>query len=404
MKITAERWIAACVLACAFIGVMFLPPDVFRDTPRYTSMIQSRRHEAVMQDLASIRYSHARALWSSYEAKLVTDASKQAFGGHTAVAGEPIVSFSTDVPDVARRTITSHLTSERAARGDWHGNGAVGVLIKTDTATTFNGESTTWLWGYSYSVSSQVFPPTAENGEHCVTVIRLGHNAIKALVGRDTIASRAQLLDACAFYDAFGAPGPEIARWMQSELFDYGRLLDMSPPDSTSKPSPSWARDNYYYNDFPASKCSAGEDEWCFKSVNRRAVDDRYEDAFSFGQENYWRWSDRSVPKIPRSSYQSVNRTGLYVDHQPFLESMVRDLGPARFQRVWKSPKALPDAYFDVTGEMLAAWMRRRMISYAGYAYKIGPLPNPAAALISLVTVFSLLAISMRWARRPYAR
>jgi hypothetical protein len=85
-----------------------------------------------------------------------------------------------------------------------------------------------------------------------------------------------------------------------------------------------------------------------------------------------------------------------------FLEAMVRDLGPARFQRMWRSQKPLPQAYFDETGEPFAGWVRGRLVQFYG-PYHTGPLPTPNSMLLTIVAILAMAAISIRWAPRPYA-
>ncbi len=84
------------------------------------------------------------------------------------------------------------------------------------------------------------------------------------------------------------------------------------------------------------------------------------------------------------------------------LDAMVRSIGPERFQRMWQSQKSLDSAYFDATGEPLAAWVHVRTVAMDG-PYHIGPLPTATAAILTIVTLMLSLVFSMRFARRPAA-
>ena len=84
------------------------------------------------------------------------------------------------------------------------------------------------------------------------------------------------------------------------------------------------------------------------------------------------------------------------------MAALVRELGPARFQRLWQSPKSIEDAYFDATGEPIAAWLNRGLVRSRG-PYRIGPLPDATALLLALIIVAACAASAMRWAKRPHA-
>jgi hypothetical protein len=87
---------------------------------------------------------------------------------------------------------------------------------------------------------------------------------------------------------------------------------------------------------------------------------------------------------------------------ETFLEAMARDLGPARFARMWKSQKPLADAYFDETGESLAGWVRARLVRLYG-PYHTGPMPTPNSSLLTMIAILVMAAAAIRWAPRPYA-
>jgi hypothetical protein len=227
-----------------------------------------------------------------------------------------------------------------------------------------------------------VLPATAANGNHCVTIVRLRH---RALSGEVSLPSDRLPLDGCAFTDAFGAPGPKIAEWLRAERYAYARRLSVAQPELPSKR----VRYPYDQGSIQSMQCRGGDDAACIQATE---------------QSQTWYRLYHYVP--PWAAPSDVESAELYRDmgafDETFLEAMVRDLGPARFQRMWRSQKPLPEAYFDETGEPFAGWVRGRLTQFYG-TYHTGPLPTPSSALLAIVAILAMAAISIRWAPRPYA-
>jgi hypothetical protein len=293
--------------------------------------------------------------------------------------------FDTDVPAAARRAVNARLAAEESARGNWRGKGGVGVLVFTDTATTVDGVHLPWGYDGGLIVSTKVLQATRETGNRCVTVIGLGH---LVLDGGGTIPADRALLDGCAFYDAFGQPGPQVAAWVDSSHAEFGRSLTLAPSDTTSMKLTRWGYDDYFYGDENFARCAANKLRSCSAMLRKS------EPSF------YWRyWRDLSVPEPAEAQELRQSARGY---RATFLEAMVRDIGPERFQRVWQSPLSPDSAYFEATGEPLAAWIHRRTVAIDG-PYHIGPLPTATSAILTIVTIVLSLALATRLARRPTA-
>ena len=81
------------------------------------------------------------------------------------------------------------------------------------------------------------------------------------------------------------------------------------------------------------------------------------------------------------------------------LDALAHDLGPARFQRLWTSSRPLAEAYTDLAGEPLAAWIRRRQLDLTGPVQR-GPLDTAGANAVTLLTVLLLAALAVRLSPR----
>jgi hypothetical protein len=387
MEMTASRWITGCVLGCLVIAVLFLPPQqeedpFYRWTPR-----RSAREQGLDMRMQNRRV-HGELLWQAYRGAHDVDVARHVFGenaaGSTPVEGVPVW-FDSDVPAAMRRDVSQLLGTDESARGNWHGKGGVGVLVFTDTATTVDGNRLPWGYNSGLIASTTMLLPTRETGDRCVTVIRIGHFA---LISGGTIPPDRALLDGCAFYDAFGKPGPQIAAWLDSSKVGYARTLSFAQPDSATLHPRRWGYEESFYSDDGFARCAANDLPACSAMIR--------EPILNF----YWRyWHDTSVP-APMEAIESDRRARGF--NATLLDAMVREIGPERFDRVWQSPKSLDSAYFDATGEPLVAWIHTRVVAMDG-PYHIGPLPTATSAILTIVTIVLSLALSVRFARRPAA-
>jgi hypothetical protein len=284
-----------------------------------------------------------------------------------------------------RRAVGAQLAAEESARGSWRGKGGIAVLVLTDTATAIDGVRLPWGYNSGLVASTTVLPPSHATGDRCVTVVRIGH---LALLGGGPIPADRSLLDGCAFYDAFGTPGPQVGAWVDSEKVGFARTLSFAPPDSASANLNRWGYLDYVSSEADFARCASNDLSACSRMLRRPATN------------FYWRyWVDLSVP-APAEAIELTQRARGF--SATLLDAMVRDIGPERFERVWQSPRSLDSAYFDATGEQLSSWVHRRAVALDG-AYHIGPLPTATSAILTIVTIVLSLALSVRFAQRPAA-
>jgi hypothetical protein len=384
---TFGRWIAACVFGIALVAVTLLPPGLSDGDPYFFWRPPSRNTEFVMSRRARIRAQHGQSLWYAYQSARDVETAMRVFGAQSAKSSgpqDPVVWFDSDVPALARLQVNNAIAAERAARGAWRGHGAVGVLVFTDTATTIGGVPMSWGTYAGNTVMTQLIPPSKSTGDRCVTVIKLGRHAAHGEAFPD-----GRLLDGCAFYDAFGAPGPAIAAWLAQENFRVARSLSFAPPDMVR----NLVRPTDYeaiFDNASLVRCAGGDLAACPSLMHRDQSRPIY-------YSDWYGGPDRSIPPSDESSRRFNSLGG-----SSYLEALMRDLGPGRFQHMWQSTKSLEDGYFEATGEPLAAWLHRQTVMYDG-AYHIGPLPTPTSALLTMIAVLALAAASVRWAVRPYA-
>jgi hypothetical protein len=386
MAMTVERWIAACVLGCLVLAVALLPPQPDED-PFYRWTPEWSNQQRGLEDRAQSARIHGMMLWAAYRNAHDREIAQREFGGKPVTASHGGVSiwFDADVPEAARRSVTKLLTPAHSGLGNWQGKSDVGVLVFTDTAATVGGMHLPWGYNSGLIASTKVLPASRETGGRCITIIRLGHLVLN---GGGAVGPDQGLLDGCAFYDAFGTPGPRIAEWLERGRFSFARSLSFETPDSATAKAEQWGADNYLWSDEKLSRCGGNDLAGC--SALLQQLDTSF----------MWKyWHDGSVPQPAESPEISQRARGLSAT---LLNTMVREIGPERFQRVWQSPRSLDSAYFDATGEQLAVWTHRRIVAFDG-PYHIGPLPTATSAILTILAILVSLALSARFARRPAA-
>jgi hypothetical protein len=273
------------------------------------------------------------------------------------------------------------IAHEREARGEWRGHGPVGVMIVTDTSTTIDRVKLPAIYDRDRALTTVILPASGASGDRCVTVIRLRHQGLSA---PPVMMQNRLPLDGCAFTDAFGNPGPQIAAWLGRDRYLHARRLAFEEPKDEANVK-RYAWDD---GDVGERACRAGDDHACVAGL-----------LHSETRDNWIMWWGRDLSVgVPRESWETLSRIDF--DTDVLLESLERDMGPSRFHHMWQSPKPLADAYFDQTGESLASWMRTRLVRFYG-SYRIGALPSPAANLLTIVLVLVLASISIRLTARP---
>jgi hypothetical protein len=76
------------------------------------------------------------------------------------------------------------------------------------------------------------------------------------------------------------------------------------------------------------------------------------------------------------------------------LGDLARDLGPEKFERVWRSPTDIPAGYAAVTGEPFDAYLLRWLRHAIGKT-AIGPQLSVQILIVTLVSVLGGLAVGV---------
>ena len=227
--------------------------------------------------------------------------------------------------------------------------------------------------------------PEATDGSRCVSLVRL-----RGTTPAHVDALRLQsLVGACGFFAAFGLPGADIRQWLEATDYRAARRSDwhiaLAPATDASA---------MYDLGAAGRRCMKGERGGCLEML---------------GAER----SGRSARRDPSTSSpllldsfgplgtanRARSRSELGNVEGELLMSAVREFGPERFGRFWRSSAAPDVAFSQATGVTLDAW------TPAWLSRTIGALPTRptirGSHVVWLAVAFPLL---LTVAARPRER
>ena len=385
MTLTFGRWLACIAIGCAAIAAAFLPAERQSYWDSEWHIRQSHTAGYAWMQRANARSRHTADLVLAYREASDRELARRTFGNRAAGVGEPEVVFASDVSPSARANVIRVLREERAALGEWKGRGKVGLIVLMDTAATLGGDTITPLKGRSSWNRFRSFPPAASTEDRCVTVMRLRSAWSGAAM---TPARGRALLNVCALYDRFGVPGAGL-----DQLLFTRRDSVATPPAapftvSSDLSSVKWLDRSLgavANQSLSSVSCRAGSVSACYRLAGVSAdsgagrADTLHRGSFRDGGREF-PWATGPAPST--------------------LMSLITDLGPERFERVWRSARPLPEAVFDVTGTRFDAWVRQREVAADG-AYRAGPWTSPSSLLLTALVIAGLFAIAGEAIGRP---
>ncbi|HKV71752.1 MAG TPA: hypothetical protein VJN62_10915 [Gemmatimonadales bacterium] len=199
-------------------------------------------------------------------------------------------------------------------------------------------------------------------------------------------------LGPCAFYGAYGIPGREIGRWLNTEGMAYviyprwwAKTRDpwlgfFYPSDAPKDRPPSWWWVSMYsFMPWDGAACYGGRVAQCARNVfDSTAVAD--------SQPGYW-------------DEANWNRQQPFFSGVTYLSDLARDLGPARFSAFWSADVPMDSALHLATGKPLGDWT----LSWAravGPTVHLGPSAPPLDVLWGLLPALLAMGASLWYARR----
>jgi hypothetical protein len=362
MALTWPRWIAiATAAALVVIGVSFAR-TARQDPPIGAS--DAMRNQAE-------RYAwEARRLAARYRVLVLRD-SLQAKGHLAPATTSQTVIIDPRLDGAARLEIESAMRRANTLASIQAPRVPVVLAFVIDTARSVRGVSQ-----HSQLAVHYLLP--GDSLGVCTVLVRVGGlgpgelERVTRQLHRDRFVTG--LFGPCAFYAAFGAPGPDITAWLRSTGYAFTLAAGWSIPARaeprhalTAFAMSRWMDDWNPRDDL--LHCLAQEPAPCaaeIQAIRRRdglavwggVVDQARGDEFSY------------------QDWRGVGAT--------LLSDMVREYGEERFGRFWRSDRPVADAFREATGEDLGtAAVRRTQARFI--RFETGPDMTNKALLNGLV-------------------
>jgi hypothetical protein len=405
MALTPLRWIGMAIVGCLLMLVLVLElvsPAAERRVERFSPVVNARAGvlpvdtvEARLAGVTSYWNTQAFLLAGRYRILQILDSAKRVMGA-SRDTGAVRVFVDRGITPPLRVGIDGTMNRVKAAIASEPPKAGVDVFFAYDTARFERGVARTMIYG----VETRYELPSGP-GQRCLVYARLGNMNPDALL-RDlrTQAAADQFLGPCAFYAAFGEPGPHIRDWLMAGAWRF--TVDGSWTVETWRSSRSSGRETEIFTSISpvlgwlrpqsgAVQCVKGNLELCdaaahlFPEVRPGA---RAVGAATIGLRvgSPTRW-------LP---------SGLGPRGADFLADAVRTLGRERFQAFWTSPDSLPVAFEKATGQPWGEWINGWMTEKYG-TIRSGPGVSPYTFGTATLIVILSVMITLRFAvQRQY--
>jgi hypothetical protein len=392
-------WIAATLLACSVVGLVYLPP-------RGNSATRQRFLELEPPTPYRLRARALAARWraTSLELDLLEfrDRLRPELARRRA-AELPGVFLAFTGPDTvstaARRFVAAQLDTIWSRLGLGVTKISVAVVLRVGSPTARADEPSAAAGSTSYAGATAYLLPDSADRNTCV-VLLAGWYWKHALFDQPHPAPNRRFTDwlqtglgPCAFYAGFGRPGREIGRWLGVRGFDLALnpWWNGDPREGPYRPlydaldarQNRWFWMNVYQFPPDAIACLGGVEARCRVAVLAGAG------------------GAGAAPHLVTTEFWWRRQRLLAGDH--YLADVAREVGWERFQTFWSSEltvdTALAAALRKPVGEWTAHWQRRLTPPI-----RLGPTAPPSAVWLGLLLAGVAVGLVTRTVSRREAR
>jgi hypothetical protein len=346
MALTFSRWMTAVVAGCLIIAATFLAPR--RIKPRS----QDARWPLYQREM----FASAASLEAATKLRAIElrDSLLPLLDRSPRNATSRVI-MSSALPPAAMPLITVLRARTEIIRTR-EAVAPIDIAFVSDTASSVRGRPIV----QSRFQVTHVLPPAS--GGRCLAIGRFrqaaewygtGGSWWRSYVTSAEMADR--LLGPCAFYEAFGAPGQEINKWLTNGGWKYGKSGALA-----YRPG-RWTQNAYYwatpmwglaagwplrrYITPTGFRCASGDAATCRALVLDPNSDRAARTVVRSG-------ADRVITQI--ASDEWTNSLGPW--EPSFLARMAHAIGTEQFRRFWTSNLPPAEAFRAVTGQDLGEW------------------------------------------------
>jgi hypothetical protein len=384
MALTPFRWLALAALGCMFVFFSLVELREARELPltvRGGNVFDST--EERLRSKVTGAQQAAQYLAERYRILQITDSVKRVASRSKETDGMRVF-IDAAFPATEQSLLRSMI--DRAARAKLGASGVgVDVFAVTDLATSVRGVGRyplTWM-----EVRYEI-PRTP--GDRCRVYVRSGQPSAETERELRSQSAPEQLLGPCAFFAAFGQPGPKIREWLLAGGWAYA-----TDGSWTGTPQNGWQNRRrmeifkgpapalYYLRvESKAPACIVGDLAACEAIATVGGTRSRtrpvgsYTAGLTLGRYRYF----------PSAMGQFGGE---------FLADVVGATGRERFKAFWTSPDSVPQAYAAASGKSWGQEIREWMIAKYG-EIEAGPRVTGYALLMSALLVGLAMAVVFR--------
>lgn len=373
MALTLRHWIGAALLGCATLAVAFLPPAVEPSVEMQRARFRDRTARSLIA--GALHENYRLALFLRRRNDMMDAIHRLA----PRPASTPVVLADPQRP-AARRTarmsfIRRTMDTLAPLLAPLDPTVRAAIVLTADTGLSVPGAG-----GWVGLREVTYFLPEGTDGRTCLVLVTWTSRLP---------TSGAGLLGPCAFYAAFGRPGPGVRTWLQAVAY-YPTLepdwLRTRPAGAVEGPEyltivdevQQWGLQQALFGraygglNYTAAGCAAGHLERCRELANRPPPYARPEHTRGIRAtiaERFW-WTD---------------------DGNWMLADLVREMGRERFTAFWRSPLPRDSAFTAAFGMTLETWMHRWLAARQPNV-RVGPAIRTASVLLGLLFAGALVA------------
>lgn len=370
MALTLRHWIAIAALGCAAVAVAYLPPDPGSSDPRLPAEEQRRTA------LSSIESALRRANQLSV---ILRERDEALALLHRA----PGSARSPVFVDAGRaRRFERYIVEAAATLAPLDSAVTLAVSLVPNESVTGEGQRLFFnrLW-YAF--------PEGTDGRTCLVIVPEG---TAQSIGEPNDAS--SVLGPCAYYAAFGQPGPGIEAWLATVNYYPAQEADwVSPRPRHPGPSaddlseltlPQLLGGGLTFAtrqgiSLPAAGCAAGRRERCTAALSVAPWYRRFLDEPHTADKPGW--------------------LGASSDQSWYLADLVRDMGRDRFAQFWRSSLPRDSAFAQAFGMSVEEWTHQWLVQRYPDV-RVGPAIRVTSVLLGFLAAGMLVAGGAYYATR----
>ncbi len=338
MALKMRHWVLMALAGCGLIAAAYLPPSkdlgIRRTGPRGTPeewVLNGIRLELrIQQELLALYTARGQIL------EEVSRLSPQS-------SGEPTLLFlDEDLPD------TWQTAMRGAVQIEWEAIQPVGAEFRFVLAVVVDTNLRVPGVASSARIRRRHMLPPATDGHTCLAVVPLAPAGLERddrvpptyqPAYQNEYLGRNEYLGPCAWYLAFGAPGPKIEQWFLSHGYLFAYDSRWTGPESTRQPENiGWAAS------LQEAGCAHGRRKACLTvMLDSLTVLDATQRRRDLGQLGVTVESGLGGARVSRA-------TG------SLLADLVRLKGRDRFREFWTSDLDVEAAFAEAMGEPLENW------------------------------------------------